>query len=102
MPRKRPLHRRSRGFGQVRESAYNPKKQDCVLTIIALSLVQRIIRPHTGLPGVAEYVIAYYSTVFAFVLEYWTKASRVLIALGLTLLAGSKSCSFGCSGDIRR
>jgi hypothetical protein len=37
-----------------------------------------------------------------FVLEYWTKASRVLIALGLTLLAGSKSCSFGCSGDIRR
>jgi hypothetical protein len=97
MPRKRPLHRRSRGFGHVRESAYNP-----VLTIIALSLVQRIIRPHTGLPGVAEYVIAYYSTVFAFVLEYWTKASRVLIALGLTLLAGSKSCSFGCSGDIRR
>ena len=60
-----------------------------VLAIIALSLVPGTYRPHTGLPGVAEHFIAYYSTAFAFVLGFRSTASRVVIALGLTLLAGS-------------
>lgn len=59
------------------------------LAIIALSLVPGIDRPHTGLPGVAEHFIAYSSTGFAFALGFRSKASRVVIALGLTLLAGS-------------
>jgi len=60
-----------------------------VLAIIVLSLVPGIDRPHTGLPGVAEHFIAYYSTAFAFALGFRSRASRVVIALGLTLLAGS-------------
>jgi hypothetical protein len=35
-----------------------------VLAIIVLSLVPGAYRPHTGLPGVAEHFIAYYSTGF--------------------------------------
>ena len=60
-----------------------------VLAIIVLSLVPGIDRPHTGLPGVAEHFIAYYSTAFAFALGFRSTASRVVIALGLTPLAGS-------------
>ena len=60
-----------------------------VLAIIVLSLVPGTYRPHTGLPGVAEHFIAYCSTAFAFALGFRSSASRVVIALGLTLLAGS-------------
>ena len=58
-----------------------------VLAIIVLSLVPGTYRPHTGLPGEAEHFIAYYSTAFAFALGFRSRA--VVIALGLTLLAGS-------------
>ena len=60
-----------------------------VLAIIVLSLVPGIDRPHTGLPGVAEHFIAYYSTALAFGLGFRSTASRIVIALSLTLLAGS-------------
>jgi VanZ family protein len=60
-----------------------------VLAIIVLSLVRGIDRPHTGLPGVVEHFIAYYSTAFIFALGFPSRASRVVIALGLTLLARS-------------
>jgi hypothetical protein len=60
-----------------------------VLAIIVLSLVPGTYRPHTGLPGVAEHFIAYCSTAFAFALGFRSSASRVVIALALTLLAGS-------------
>jgi VanZ family protein len=59
-----------------------------VLAIIVLSLVPGTYRPHTGLPK-AEHFIAYYSTAFAFALGFRSRASRVVIAHGLTLLAGS-------------
>ena len=59
-----------------------------VLAIIALSLVPGIDRPHTGLPGEAEHFIAYCATAAAFALGFWSRASRIMIALGLTLLAG--------------
>jgi VanZ family protein len=61
----------------------------CVLTIIVLSLVPGVDRPHTGLPGEAEHFIAYCSTGTVFALGFWSRASRIMIALGLTLLAGS-------------
>jgi VanZ family protein len=61
----------------------------CVLTIIVLSLVPGVDRPHTGLPGEAEHFIAYCSTGIVFALGFWSRASRIMIALGLTLLAGS-------------
>ena len=61
----------------------------CVLTIIVLSLVPGVDRPHTGLPGEAEHFIAYCSTGTAFALGFWSIGPRVVIALGLTLLAGS-------------
>ena len=60
-----------------------------VLAIIVLSLVPGTYRPHTSLPGEAEHFIAYYSTAFAFALGFRSRASRVVIVLGLTLLAGS-------------
>jgi VanZ family protein len=60
-----------------------------VLAIIVLSLVPGTYRPHTGLPGVAEHFIAYCSTAFAFALGFRSSASRIVIALVLTLLAGS-------------
>lgn len=60
-----------------------------VLAIIVLSLVPGTYRPHTGLPGVAEHFITYCSTAFAFALGFRSSASRVVIALVLTLLAGS-------------
>jgi 4-amino-4-deoxy-L-arabinose transferase-like glycosyltransferase len=60
-----------------------------VLAIIVLSLVPGTYRPHTGLPGEAEHFIAYFPTAFAFALGFRSRASRVVIALGLTLLAGS-------------
>ena len=60
-----------------------------VLAIIVLSLVPGTYRPHTGLPGVAEHFIAYCSTAFAFALGFRSRASRIVIALVLTLLAGS-------------
>jgi VanZ family protein len=60
-----------------------------VLAIIVLSLVPGTYRPHTGLPSEAEHFIAYYSTAFAFALGFRSRASRVVIVLGLTLLAGS-------------
>jgi hypothetical protein len=60
-----------------------------VLAIIVLSLVPGTYRPHTGLPGVAEHFIAYCLTAFAFALGFRSSASRVVIALVLTLLAGS-------------
>ena len=60
-----------------------------VLAIIVLSLVPGTYRPHTGLPGEAEHFIAYYATAFAFALGFRSRASRVVIVLGLTLLAGS-------------
>ena len=61
----------------------------CVLTIIVLSLVPGVDRPHTGLPGEAEHFIAYYLTGTVVALGFWSRASRIMIALGLTLLAGS-------------
>jgi VanZ family protein len=61
----------------------------CVFAIIVLSLVPGVDRPHTGLPGKAEHFIAYCSTGTLFALGFWSKGSRVVIALGLTLLAGS-------------
>jgi VanZ family protein len=60
-----------------------------VLAIIVLSLAPGTYRPHTGMPGEAEHFIAYYSTAFALALGFQSKASRVVIALGLTLWAGS-------------
>jgi VanZ family protein len=60
----------------------------CVLAIIALSLVPGVYRPHTGLPGKAEHFIAYCSTGTVFALGFRSRGSRVVIALGLTLLAG--------------
>jgi len=60
-----------------------------VLAIIALSACPGIDRPHTGLPGEAEHFIAYCATAAAFALGFWSRASRIMIALGLTLLAGS-------------
>jgi hypothetical protein len=60
-----------------------------VLAIIILSLLPGIDRPHTGLPGKAEHFIAYCATATAFALGFWSRASRIMIALGLTLLAGS-------------
>jgi hypothetical protein len=60
-----------------------------ILAVIVLSLVPGTYRPHTGLPGEAEHFIAYYSTAFAFAFGFRSKASRFVIALGLTLLAGS-------------
>ena len=61
----------------------------CVFAIIALSLVPGVYRPHTGLPGKVEHFIAYCSTGTVFALGFWSRASRIMIALGLTLLAGS-------------
>jgi VanZ family protein len=58
-----------------------------VLAIIVLSLVPGTYRPHTGLPGEAEHFIAYCSTASALALGFRSRASRVAIALGLTLLA---------------
>ncbi|HZM08327.1 MAG TPA: VanZ family protein [Methylocella sp.] len=60
----------------------------CVLAIIVLSLVPGVDRPHTGLPGEAEHFIAYCSTGTAFALGFWSRGSRIMVALGLTLLAG--------------
>ena len=60
----------------------------CVLAIIVLSLVPGVDRPHTGLPGKVEHFIAYCSTGTLFALGFWSIGSRVVIALGLTLLAG--------------
>jgi hypothetical protein len=60
-----------------------------VLAIMVLSLIPGIDRPHSGLPGVAEHFIAYYSTAFASSLGFRSTASWVVITLGLTLLAGS-------------
>jgi VanZ family protein len=60
-----------------------------VLAIIALSLVPGTDRPHTGLPGEAEHFIAYCATGSAFALGFWSRASGITVALGLTLLAGS-------------
>jgi VanZ family protein len=59
-----------------------------VLAIIALSLVPGINRPHTGLPGKAEHFIAYCATASTFALGFCSRTSRVMIALGLMLLAG--------------
>ena len=61
----------------------------CILAIIVLSLVPGVDRPHTGLPGKVEHFIAYCSTGTLFALGFWSIGSRVVIALGLTLLAGS-------------
>ena len=61
----------------------------CVLAIIILSLIPGVVRPHTGLPGKVEHFIAYCSTGTVFALGFWSIGSRVVIALGLTLLAGS-------------
>jgi hypothetical protein len=60
-----------------------------VLAIIVLSLVPGVDRPHTGLPGEAEHFIAYCATASAFALGFWSSASRIVFALGLTLLAGA-------------
>jgi hypothetical protein len=59
-----------------------------VLAIIVLSLVPGTYRPQL-VPSEAEHFIAYYSTAFAFALGFRSRASRVVIVLGLTLLAGS-------------
>ena len=61
----------------------------CILAIIVLSLVQGVDRPHTGQPGKVEHFIAYCSTGTVFALGFWSIGSRVVIALSLTLLAGS-------------
>jgi hypothetical protein len=60
-----------------------------ILGIIVLSLVPGIDRPHTGLPGQAEHFIAYCVTAFSLALGFRSTASRAIIALALTLLAGA-------------
>jgi VanZ family protein len=59
-----------------------------VLAIIVLSLVPGTHRPHTGLPGEAEHFIAYCLTAFAFALGFQPLVYRLVLAIGLALLAG--------------
>ena len=60
-----------------------------VLGIIILSLVPGVDRPHTGLPGEVEHFIAYGLTASALALGFRPLAFRVVLAIGLSLLAGS-------------
>ena len=60
-----------------------------VLAIILLSLVPGPDRPHTGLPGEAEHFAAYCLTGLAFAAGVRPLAFRIVLAAGLTLLAGS-------------
>jgi hypothetical protein len=62
-----------------------------VLGIIILSLVPGVDRPHTGLPGEVEHFIAYGLTASALALGFRPLAFRVVLAIGLSLLAGSNS-----------
>lgn len=59
-----------------------------ILVIIALSLVPGSDRPQTGLPALVEHFIAYCATASALALGFRSRASRVAIVLGFTLLAG--------------
>ncbi len=60
-----------------------------VLGIIILSLVPGVDRPHTGLPGEVEHFIAYCLTASALALGFRPLVFRVVLAIGLSLLAGS-------------
>lgn len=60
-----------------------------ILAIVVLSLVPGSYRPHSGLPGETEHFIAYCVTALAFALGYRSRVSWLVVALGLTLLAGS-------------
>ncbi|WP_407339356.1 VanZ family protein [Methylocapsa polymorpha] len=60
-----------------------------ILAIIVLSLLPGSDRPHTGLPGKAEHFIAYCFTASALAFGFRSRASWVVIAIGVTLLAGS-------------
>jgi VanZ family protein len=60
-----------------------------VLAIIVLSLVPGSYRPHTGLPNEAEHFIAYCLTALALAFGFRPVVFRVVLASGLTLLAGT-------------
>ena len=60
-----------------------------VLGIIILSLVPGVDRPHTGLPGEVEHFIAYCLTGSALAVGFRPLVFRVVLAIGLSLLAGS-------------
>jgi VanZ family protein len=61
----------------------------CTLTLVVLSLLPGSERPHTGLPGQIEYVIAYCATAFFLGLRYSTARARVGVVLFLALLAAA-------------
>lgn len=60
-----------------------------VLGIIVLSLVPGSARPHTRLPNDAEHFIAYCLTTLALAFGFRPLVFRVVLASGLTLLAGT-------------
>jgi hypothetical protein len=57
------------------------------LTLVVLSLLPGSERPHTGLPGQLEHVIAYCATAVFLGLGYSTARARVGVVLFLALLA---------------
>jgi VanZ family protein len=61
----------------------------CVLIIIILSLLPGPERPHTGLTGQTEHVVAYSATAVFLGLGYQTRQARVAILLFLALLAAT-------------
>jgi VanZ family protein len=61
----------------------------CVSVIIILSLLPGPERPHTGLPGKIEHVVAYCATAVFLGLGYSTGRARVGIVLFLPLLAAT-------------
>ena len=60
-----------------------------VLASIVLSLVPGPYRPHTGLPGPAEHFMAYCLTASALAFGFRPMAYRLVLTIGLALLAGS-------------
>jgi VanZ family protein len=59
-----------------------------VFLIIALSLIPRPYRPHTGAPGGLEHFFAYAATALALALGWRSLAHVMLIAVGLLVLGG--------------
>lgn len=59
------------------------------IAIVVLSVVPGNERPHTGLPGYMEHVIAYLITSTLFTLAHPTRRNSAIVAVALSLLAGA-------------
>lgn len=59
-----------------------------VLALALLSLVPGSLRPHTGLPGPAEHLLAYFITGFIIAAQTRSTTCRIAIAVLLGLCSG--------------